>query len=722
MVILRRIVPFLLAVAGCATAAGNLGATVRSDSHHGWILETGGVEYRLRQADGKIYLAYFGPRGQPDWDNSIAKNVSVAPRGLLYDMAGTAEGQSLTPEDLELISHQELHPAADVDALQLIYRHRRLPLEIAVQYSTWGDTGVLTRQITVVNKDAKPVGIESLPSLALELPPGPYDLTYLWGGWGRERQLATEDLSAGERSFTDTRGRSTNGYSPWFCLHSKDFGTRFLAQLAYSGNWEMKFTRRPSGRPLREENLQVLLGMRPDFGGPLELSPGESFALPAVAFTATGGDLDDGANQLHRYQRRFVAPRTKTNDPLLFQFNSWYPFPGKLHVDDLKRCADVAARLGAEAFVMDAGWFSSRNWSRELGDWMPNSQEFPHGIQELAQYVRSKGMRFGMWVEIENLGVDSAMFRAHPDWCLTYNGNPLLVDERYHLNFAKPAVRQWARSVIDRLVRDYGIEWLKIDYNIDIGERFDPPRLAERRGHVLYDHLSSYYGWLDDLRAAYPQLVIENCSSGGTRFDLGIIAHTHTTWLSDEVGPLPSLQLGYGCTVEFIPEVCNHWMVGDQDNGNVLLSNPSGWWDFMFRVPMSGQFGISSRVFTWNDDLVTKAAANVALYKRLRQVIMGADVYHLTPQPSHDDPRDWCALQYVSPDRKNSVLLAYRLKDSAATKVFKLRGLDPSQPYRLSLDGGAAPDVSGETLSLAGLPVYLDSEWRAVVVELHSRE
>jgi alpha-galactosidase len=150
----------------------------------------------------------------------------------------------------------------------------------------------------------------------------------------------------------------------------------------------------------------------------------------------------------------------------------------------------------------------------------------------------------------------------------------LVVDERYHLNFAKPAASQWARSVVDRLVKDYGIEWLKIDYNIDIGECFDPPLLAERRGHVLHDHLASYYGWLDDLRAAYPQLVIENCSSGGTRFDLGIMAHTHTTWLSDVVRPRPSVQLGYGCTVEFIPEVCNHWMVGDQDNRDVSLSSP----------------------------------------------------------------------------------------------------------------------------------------------------
>ena len=83
-------------------------------------------------------------------------------------------------------------------------------------------------------------------------------------------------------------------------------------------------------------------------------------------------------------------------------------------------------------------------------------------------------MKFGIWVEMEKLGIDSKMLQEHPDWCLTYDGKPLMGSDRYHLNFAKPEVRQWARSVIDRFVKEYGIEWLKIDYNTEIGEHFDP--------------------------------------------------------------------------------------------------------------------------------------------------------------------------------------------------------------------------------------------------------
>ena len=202
----------------------DLKAAIRRDSQNGWILETGGVEYHLGQAEGKVYLAYFGPAGLPDWDASTPQSVRHAQHGLRFDIAGMAEGESLSPEDLELISQQEIHPSGDVEGLQLTYQHRRLPLQIAVQYFTWGNTGVFTRQITLLNKGEKPLGVESLPSLALELPAGPYALSYLWGGWGHERQLATEDLQAGEKSLVSTRGRSTNGYSPWFCLHSKNLG------------------------------------------------------------------------------------------------------------------------------------------------------------------------------------------------------------------------------------------------------------------------------------------------------------------------------------------------------------------------------------------------------------------------------------------------------------------------------------------------------------------
>ncbi len=194
------------------------------------------------------------------------------------------------------------------------------------------------------------------------------------------------------------------------------------------------------------------------------------------------------------------------------------------------------------------------------------------------------------------------MLKQHPDWFLQLNGGPKMEGVRAMLNFAKPEVRAWTHSVVDRLVRDYQLGWIKIDYNVDIGDRFDPTAISDRTGTALADHVVNYYRWLDEVRAKHPDLVVENCSSGALRFDLGVMAHTHTNWVSDVVAPLPSLQLAYGCTLQFSPEVCNHWAVGEGEGDRAVIDNnaPPGWWDFLFRVPMNGQFGISSRVAAWS--------------------------------------------------------------------------------------------------------------------------
>jgi alpha-galactosidase len=663
-----------------------------------WRLESGSVEYRLRQDNGGILIDYFGPLGGAPW-----KDV----RRL--DIAGTLEGRALRPGDLTLASAS----APDARSLQLVYRATRASLEIEARYAAMGDTGVITRRLTLANTGAAPIRVR-VDSLALELPPGDYDLSYLWGGWGRERQLATESLGPGRRDFISRRGRSTNGYASWFSLHNKTLGVRYAAELAYSGNWEMSFERYPGSAPLAADNLDARMGMRFDSGGVLTLAPGRRFELPAVAMTASAGSLDDAANHLHRYQREFVIASNPANQPPLVQFNSWYPFQGKLTIADTKRLADVAAGIGAEVFVLDAGWYNQKDWSRELGDYKADPVGFPGGLAELGDYVRSKGMKFGIWTEIENLGTGSKTFRQHPDWCLAADRHPLLSPDRCQMDFAKPEVRAWARAVLDRLVREAGIGWVKIDFNIDIGDEFD-----SAAGDRLYNHVMAYYAWLDELRAAYPNLIVENCSSGGLRFDLGIIAHTNATWLSDQVLPKPSVQLAYGCTLEFAPQVCNHWMVGDKDDGEVVLSNPPGWWDFLFRVPMNGQFGISSRVFDWSPPLRLRAAENVAMYKRLRTAMMRADVYHLTPSPDHDQPAGWMALEYAAPERDRAIVMAYRLGKSAGTETWKLFGLDPQSEYAIQADGRSLGTRSGRELS-AGFTVQADAEWRAVVYELQA--
>jgi alpha-galactosidase len=682
-------------------------------AHKTWTLTSGAEMYRLADRDGVLSVDYFGPAaGAPN-------GASGTPTLVRQELVGEAEGQTLSGNAMRLVDEKTNSPASGVQVLTLTLRHKRLPLDIVAQYTAWGDTGVFTREITLKNTGDAAIEVASALSLSLELPRGGYTLRHLYGEWGEEHQLATETLNGGGRSFGSASGRSTNGFAPWISLRNEDDKTEYLAELAWSGNWDMRVSRQPGTEPsvLREQPVMLSMAMHWDFGGSLNLARGATYILPKAAFTTSSGDLDDVTNQMHSYQRQFVFPRSHANRPPLVQFNSWYPFQGKASLGDMERLADVASTLGAEVFVLDAGWYNHTDWSKELGDYEPDPHAFPHGLEELSEYVRARKMKFGLWMEIENIGLESTMFQKHSDWCLAYNGAPIRQANRCQLDFSKPEVRAWATATVDRLVNKYKLSWIKIDYNIDIGDRFDPHG-KNRPGDVLAQHVKHYYAWLDTIRAAHPDLIIENCSSGALRMDTGMLAHTHTNWLSDNVDPIESLQLGFGCTIQFSPEVCNHWMVGDNDRGLVDLKKTPSWWDFMFRVPMNGQFGISSRVFDWNQPLKERAAENIVLYKQVRQTIAGADVYHLTAEPAHRNPTGWMAIEYVSPANGDSVLMAYRLGTSSAENVFHLRGLDEQAMYDISEDGRIVMHAVGSKLAKEGLPVRLGDEWNAAVFQI----
>ena len=713
---MHRVVSTCLWVLLSTTAwAGDVTHDVQQQT---WTLRSGSNAYSLSTRNGILSLRGFAPANELD----SFQSVHATYKHTYFDLSGEVGHQPLSADAFTIVDIKAGSEPRGVGLLTVKLRHRRLPLELTLEYRAWGDTGVFTRDATFVNRGQKPLSLSSAPSLSLTLPGADYTLRYLYGGWGEERQLTETKLGPAGIALGSTGGASSNGFAPWLSLRNEQTRTEYLAELAWSGNWDARVSRELTGWPetLNERAVSVTMGVRFDFGGAYQLAPGAEFIAPRTAFTVSSGDMDDAANEMHRYQRQFVFPQTHLNRPLLVQFNDWYPYPGNITIEDGKRLADRAASLGAEVFVQDAGWYGGADWDSELGDYEANRKKFPHGMEELADYVRSKGMRFGLWIEIENVGLKSKLLHEHPDWCFSHDGRPLIASGRCSLDFSNPAVRAWATSTVDRLVRQYGLSWLKIDHNnTDLPDTLDPHG-GEIPGGVLYEHIMSYYRWLDEIRAKHPDLIIENCASGGLRFDTGILAHTHTNWLSDNVDPVASVALGYGCTVQFSPEVCNHWMVGDTDSGVVDTSKRQGWWSFMFRVPMNGQFGFSSHILDWPASLQQNARSNIILYKSVRDVIAGADVYHLTPQSKLIHPTGWVAIQYVNDGGRESVVTLYRLWDATSERIFRLRGLGAEHIYEIIRDGHPAGHMAGKDLLKTGLPVRLAEPWRASVFHLRA--
>ncbi|MGV8095435.1 MAG: alpha-galactosidase [Mangrovibacterium sp.] len=682
-----------------------------------WLIRSGINEYRLFLKNSSVYFDNFTPGKSVDWPKRIDSSKHFL--HLHYDFSITAENQTLTSKDFYFISYEIIDRQPDVQELVLMFSGKNKAILVEEHYKSFFKTGVITKNVRIKNIGTKELTVEKLPSLCWKMPKATYDLTYMWGGGGKERSLKTETLVPGDRLFRTTSGRSTNQFATWFFLQNKTTGVNYAADLAYSGNWEMNFKIYPDTSQYDAGKLEVSIGLIFDNSGAAIIKPGESLQTPGVSFTSTSGNIDDATNQLHAYQLQYVFP--KPAFPMLVQFNSWYGLSIGVNpeLEDLKKCVELAAEIGIEVFVMDAGWYNHQDWSREVGDWQVNENIFPKGLEELVDYVREKGLKFGLWVEIENVGADSKILKDHPDWVYTCNGNMVTDKRRTALNLNKPEVRQWMKSELSRLVKTYNLDWIKIDYNLSPGNCFDDEGLT-MKGTIHYNNVLIYYNILDELRAENPNLIIENCASGGRRFDTGIMQHTHTGWVSDEVDPLPSLALGYGANTQFSSEVCNHWMVGDKSrDGKIDTTCTADWFKFLLRVPMNGQFGISSRVYEWTQSMIDQAADQIKMYKEhIRPVIMGSNTYHLTPQPDMQKPEGWMAIQYVSPDSKKSIVMTYRLQNSEPVFNLKVRGLNLDKIYKVSIEQEQTCILKGNQLMDEGINIKLLNIWSSSIVEL----
>lgn len=665
----------------------------------------------LRSKDFSVYLrnSDFGLQYKLGLESELSNN----PLWHSLDL-GRIEGKKVSSADCTVRDIRQTNQG-DIHLLSVEMQHRLLPLHVSVVFTAFGQTGAISRNVRLENTGKYPLHIENTPSLEGVFSRDAYEYSYMDVSWSNERRLHTCPIPEDTVSFVSKAGRSSAEFSPWICLKNVTKDTYYIAQLAWSGNWYMNLFRNAQGC------VQVDMGEYFD-NGFLMLLPGQRFELPETVMSGAAGSMDQAANNLHRYQRDYALKKQPDDVPLLVQFNSWFPLQQTITAENLIPYIDKASELGCEAFTIDAGWFTKKAWDREAGDWQTNKKTFPAGLGTVADHVRSRGMKFGLWFELESFGDQSDMFKQHPDWCLQYDGKPVVAMNRSHPDYSHPEVFQWALDQFAAMYKECnGIDWVKLDYNISIGSTFET-REGTKAGDRLHNHVVAYYAWLDTLQAHYPKLFIENCSSGAMRLDLGIAKHTHASFISDETSPNPSLGMAWSSTLEYLPRALNHWVVGMGNHYAVIdQSLSAGYWDYMFKIPMNGQFGISSRILEWSPELWQCALDNVRLYKRIRSVIANADCYHLTSQPDYVNPQGWTVMQYVAPSARQSLVMAYRTQGGEPEFIARLNGLNKDKHYRVSIGGVVKGTYTGASLQKDGLRILLDEEYRACVVELYQR-
>ena len=381
-------------------------------------------------------------------------------------------------------------------------------------------------------------------------------------------------------------------------------------------------------------------------------------------------------------------------------FNSWYPYQGEPDAAHVSQLIDHAARLGCEAFVLDAGWFTTEvespgeGWWARTGDWVIDRRLFPDGLRSVADHCRDHGLQFGIWMEPEAAGPSSWVARNRPGWCHT-SPNP-----RKTINLGIPAAREWVRERIFGVLRETGADWLKWDFNIDIPP--GGPPLADGTDAIIA-HTYGLYQLMDEVRAAFPGLVLEMCAGGGGRFDSAIIRRSHTNWMSDQVNPLKNLAIHFGSQLAHCAVHCNDWLIcwppeHNYDHGETYPM--PGDLAFRTRVAMLGTFGISAATQEWRTEDFDLVAEHVSLYhRRVRRLVHHGNQYRLTEQPPFDGQGEWAAMWYVAKDGMEGILFAFRLARGKREHSFSLPGLDPTTSYEVQPMGGESGVATGSDLA-----------------------
>jgi alpha-galactosidase len=667
-----------------------------STPHRGWRYHSGTVLYTERFHGGRLIAASLQDTGVPCYPRDEETGVPA------FDLQ--MDGESL---------YFGWEIAGDEEG-RLVLRHTLKPVELAIITVPGGD-GFFRRRMKLTNiSTAATLGLTSVAPLTGLLWPMsdnlrdnlhetggvPYRLgRMLDNEWGYEGNFVWQDIPhSTELAFGARRGKSGHA-GPYVIAHNNVYGGYFFAALAWSANWRMSFT----GQYARSGASSLLFALAPTGPAPMRLlAPGESVQLPEVHFGLNHVSFDDAVQAWHRYLRRHVL-RQVGPQPVIY--NHWGYQEHEITEAGLRREVDIAAAVGAEMFVVDAGWYADAGtpWPETTGDWQAGNR-LPNDLFPVFAHARRQGLGCGLWCEVESAGRASRLAREHPDWFIRRYGQtvPRILD------LAKPAVREYVATTIFRLIDRYELEMFRLDYNIEAWDGgFN--HCEGRQENTLWRHCEALYEIFDQVRQRYPKLHLENCSSGGGRNDLGILSRFTTTWTSDWMRMPRTVRVLNGWSI-VLPAECLNRLFGVPMNGSYRGHPETQLQLLMFCHPTVA--GLTPTLAEANPELLALVKKYVRLYKEfVRPFHREARLYHHTPVIPGADASGWCALELVAADRSRAVAGVFRLVN-APTDEYRLcfRGLDPARRYRVTTEpGGLVATVEGFALRQTGVTVRLDT-------------
>lgn len=495
------------------------------------------------------------------------------------------------------------------------------------------DGEALRVRTVVANHGTEPVSVEFLTTFGLKS--NKIDTIHrLQSFWSAEGKLRTEKLTdlhlevswnrCGTRieKFGNVGSMPVRKYFPFLALEDSESGTFTAVQLYCASSWQMELLVR------EDDTVTLTAGLADrDFGQWMKvIEPGESFTTPD-AVIAQGSSLYEVCDKLVKAQHPAISP---VDNKMGILFNEYCTTWGNPSFENVKRIADTLEGKGIQFLVIDSGWYGQSDyWWDYVGDWDVNQKKFPGGMKPIADYIRSKGMVPGLWYEMESVVWKSKYYNA-AEHLVKKDGVPLTVGGRRFFDMEDPWVVEYLSEKVIKLLKESGFGYLKVDYNDTMGMGCDG---HESIGEGLRRKVAASQAFFRRIREAIPDIVIENCSSGGHRLEPSMMELVSQASFSDahEITSIPIIAANMHRVIK--PSQSQIWAVlrGEDSDNRIYYSLIS---------TMFGRMCLSGDIYNLNAHQWQLVEEGMNFYEKAAEIIeKGVTVFRLEADTAYNNPR-----------------------------------------------------------------------------------
>ena len=529
--------------------------------------------------------------------------------------------------------------------------------------------------------------------------------------WARDEFSESAEFVAPNerRSYACRDGRSMDGLMPYFDLNEDGHGV--LIAIGWSGQWNASFEG-------RDKTVNVKTGIE---GVDFYLEPHEKIRTSSAVVMFYDDGRENAANQWRRFFKKHVTNMGKGQRPAEGPL-ALYTWGGLTSDMMIARMKDIASHgIGAEYYWIDAGWYGyssapcgsefTGDWWAHVGSWAVNKTHHPDGLLDVAKAVKGNGLKMMLWIEPERAVRGTDTPKEHPDWFLEMapGNNALLID------YSKPEAVQGTYDMLAGYIEAFDLKCYRQDFNIGPLAYWRKHDAEGRKGIQEIKHIMGLYRLWDMLLERFPDLIIDNCASGGRRNDIELMSRSIPLWQSD-----------YQCTFDYEPEVAQIHRTGLARwfpyHGTAVTMYGTDAYDFRsaYAPALTERFwGYENGVFDANAEKTAAAKKYLAEYKSVRPYLT-CDYYPLVKNSASDT--SWCAWQLNRPENGDGIIIAFRRPDSPMSQaVFDLRGLSEGAYTFTDADTGAVNVMTHDELNARGFKVDIPEKRSSRLIRYQKR-